>query len=193
MLRVFQKESSEGLEVPQVQPCSDIYLLLHLDAAVQNPLYWGKWPKVLCGCLCNCGKPCLPKTLFFTGSHLHHLSPLLKPLRSIKRQGCLFGGHGQLDDASCLSAPHGTEHLLALLFCVKTWNPRKLASIFASWSAITVSQQACPLPLVWLVVLINHFDSWELHMAHNSSLFIWWLFFFIYFLLFYLFFLLVGG
>ena len=117
MLRVFQKESSEGLEVPQVQPCSDIYLLLHLDAAVQNPLYWGKWPKVLCGCLCNCGKPCLPKTLFFTGSHLHHLSPLLKPLRSIKRQGCLFGGHGQLDDASCLSAPHGTEHLP----CCSVW------------------------------------------------------------------------
>lgn len=31
---VFRKESSEGLEVPQVQPCSDIYLLLGLGAAI---------------------------------------------------------------------------------------------------------------------------------------------------------------
>lgn len=44
-VRVFQKESSEGLEVPQVQPCSDIYLLLGIGAAVQNPLTGASGPR----------------------------------------------------------------------------------------------------------------------------------------------------
>lgn len=133
----------------------------------------GKWPKVLLRCLCPRGKP-LTKT---PSSLAHTLSPpaLLKPLRWIKRQGLFVWGSRSV--RWCLLSVCSTCSLnpcLAVL-CVKTWNPGELA-LFCLVKCCYSESTGLSVTFSLAVVLIDHFDSGEFHIAYNSSLFLWWLF-----------------